>query len=98
VPRNERKRTMLVAGMKMGEQKQQQAQAQAQQQAAVEQHGRRCSPGSPASAAPPLGGVDAGSRNSQTSTNRGIITDESLAARRRRWVFNSSFFLKSLFT
>ena len=92
---------MLVAGMKMGEQKaQQQAQAQAQQQAVVEQarqegaaQAQQLLPHRPPPHHRPEVSMPS-CRNWQTSTNRAFSQTKSLPPpRRRRWVFNSSFFL-----
>jgi membrane protease subunit (stomatin/prohibitin family) len=78
---------MLVAGMKMGEQRaQQQAQAQAQQQAAVEQakqEGAAQAKAAPA-AAPPSGGVDAELKKLADLHKQGILTDEEFAAAKKK--------------
>jgi len=78
---------MLVAGMKMGEQRaQQQAQAQAQQQAAVEQakkEGAAQAKAAPAAAAP-SGGVDAELKKLADLHKQGILTDEEFAAAKKK--------------
>ncbi len=77
---------MLVAGMKMGEQRaQQQAQAQAQQQAAVEQARQEgAAQAAPAAAAPPAGGVDAELKKLADLHKQGVITDEEFAAAKKK--------------
>jgi predicted lipid-binding transport protein (Tim44 family) len=84
---------MLVAGMKMGEQRaQQQAQAQAQQQAAVEQARQegaasaqqQAAPAAPAAAAPSSGGVNAELQKLADLHKQGILTDEEFAAAKKK--------------
>lgn len=79
---------MLVAGMKMGEQRaQQQAQAQSQQQAAVEQarqEGAASAQAAPAAAAPSSGGVDAELKKLADLHKQGILTDEEFAAAKKK--------------
>jgi membrane protease subunit (stomatin/prohibitin family) len=76
---------MLVAGMKMGEQRaQQQAQAQAQQQAAVEQAKQEGAAQAQAAAAPPAGGVDAELKKLADLHKQGILTDEEFAAAKKK--------------
>ena len=77
---------MLVAGMKMGEQRaQQQAQAQAQQQAAVEQARQEgAAQAAPAAAAPPAGGVDAELKKLAYLHKQGVLTDEEFAAAKKK--------------
>jgi hypothetical protein len=83
---------MLVAGMKMGEQRaQQQAQAQAQQQAAVEQarqegaaSAQQAAPAAPVAAAPSSGGVNAELQKLAELHKQGILTDEEFAAAKKK--------------
>jgi hypothetical protein len=82
---------MLVAGMKMGEQRaQQQAQAQAQQQAAVEQARAegaaqaQAAPAAPAAAAPSSGGVNAELQKLVDLHKQGVLTDEEFAAAKKK--------------
>jgi membrane protease subunit (stomatin/prohibitin family) len=76
---------MLVAGMKMGEQRaQQQAQMQAQQQAAVEQARQEGAAQAQPVAAPPSGGVDAELKKLADLHKQGILTDEEFAAAKKK--------------
>jgi membrane protease subunit (stomatin/prohibitin family) len=75
---------MLVAGMKMGEQRaQQQAQAQAQQQAAVEQAKQEGAAQAQA-AAPPTKDVTAELQKLADLHKSGALTDEEFAAMKKK--------------
>jgi hypothetical protein len=87
---------MLVAGMKMGEQRaQQQAQAQAQQQAAVEQAraegaaSAQQQAAAPKAAAPPAAAAPSSNVNAELQKlvdlhKQGVLTDEEFAAAKKK--------------
>jgi membrane protease subunit (stomatin/prohibitin family) len=77
---------MLVAGMKMGEQRaQQQAQAQAQQQAAVEQAKQEgAAQVQQQAAAPPAKDVTAELQKLADLHKSGVLTDEEFAAMKKK--------------
>jgi membrane protease subunit (stomatin/prohibitin family) len=77
---------MLVAGMKMGEQRaQQQAQAQAQQQAAVEQAKQEgAAQIQQQAAAPPAKDVTAELQKLAELHKSGVLTDEEFAAMKKK--------------